>query len=77
MLNNRGKSEEKKTIGQRIEELKLEKDVTYYKIANKADIPVSTLMNLIKGRSNNPTLGTLQGICRGLEVTLIEFFAEM
>lgn len=66
-----------KTVAQRIEELSKEKAVTYYRIADRADIPMSTIMNLISGRIKNPTLGTLQGICRGLEVSLKEFFTEM
>lgn len=66
-----------KTVGERIEELSREKAVTYYKIADRADIPMSTVTNLISGRIKNPTLGTLQGICRGLEVSLKDFFAEM
>lgn len=68
---------EEKTVGERIVELSREKDVTYYRIADRADIPMSTIMNLISGRIKNPTLGTLQGICRGLEVSLKDFFAEM
>ena len=68
---------EEKTVGQRIVELSREKAVTYYRIADLADIPMSTIMNLISGRINNPTLVTLQGICRGLEVSLKDFFAEM
>jgi len=71
--NNYGK----KTVGQRIKELSKEKEITYYRIADRADIPMSTLTNLVSGRITNPTLDTLQRICRGLEVSLKEFFSEM
>lgn len=72
-----GNSYMEKTVGERIEELSREKAITYYRIADRADIPMSTVTNLISGRIKNPTLGTLQGICRGLEVSLKDFFAEM
>ncbi len=75
--NYRGTDYEEKTVGERIVELSREKAVTYYRIADRADIPMSTIMNLISGRIKNPTLDTLQGICRGLEVSLNEFFAVM
>lgn len=48
---------------------------TAYKLAQEADIPQSTLSNIFN-RPNEPTVATLEIICKGFGITLSEFFAE-
>ena len=58
----------------RINDLCLEKRMSYYALAYRAAIPKSTLMNIMKG--TNPTISTLNKICNGLEMSLMEFFQD-
>lgn len=67
----------KKTVAQRITELSQKKSISYYRIADRADLPISTLTNLVNGKTKNPTIETLHSICKGLDVSIQEFFQEM
>ena len=59
----------------KIKELLGERGWTIYKLAQKADIPYSSLNSLF---SNNtmPTISTLDKICKGFQITIAEFFSE-
>ena len=46
---------------------------TLYKLANEADIPYSSLKNIIY-RKTFPTIQTLESICNGFNITLDQFF---
>ena len=58
-----------------IQELCKERSWTYYRLAKEADIPYSTLNNMIH-RTNIPTIPTLQKICDGFGITLSDFFQD-
>ncbi|MBB5264162.1 transcriptional regulator with XRE-family HTH domain [Catenibacillus scindens] len=59
-----------------IEMLRNEKNMSWYKLAQKSGISQSTLSNLIN-RGNSPSIDTLGKICNGLGISLSEFFAIM
>ena len=52
-----------------------EKGWTYYRLAQEAGIPYSTLNNMLH-RDNIPTVPTIQKMCDGMGITLADFFAE-
>lgn len=59
---------------ERIFQLCREKGYSYYSLAYRAAIPVTTLMNIINGQSKNPGIVTIMKICNAFEVTLKDFF---
>lgn len=59
----------------KIKILQGEHDWSDYKLAQEADIPVSTL-SAIFYRNNTPKLETLQCICNAFGLTLAQFFLE-
>ncbi len=58
----------------RIIELRNERGWSNYKLAKEANIPQSTLTNLLK-HNNLPTIPTLISICGAMGITLLQFFA--
>lgn len=44
-------------------------------LAKAADVPISTLKNIVSGQSANPGILTLAALCRGLGVDLAEFIS--
>ncbi len=61
-------------VSERIAELCEEKHITINKLANISGITQSTLNNIMSGRNNSTTISTIQKICDGLEITVIDFF---
>lgn len=59
----------------RIEQLRDERNWTNYRLAKEADISDTTLNNLFK-RNNNPSIHTLEAICKAFGITLSQFFTE-
>ena len=57
----------------RIRQLMDERGWTCYRIAKEADIPWSTIHNMFK-RNTEPSIQTLEAICKGLGITLAQFF---
>lgn len=60
-------------VFERIEFLCRRKNFTMYRLAKESGIPYSSLNNIIHRRTC-PTVGTLEKICTGLNITLAEFF---
>jgi transcriptional regulator with XRE-family HTH domain len=60
-------------VNARIKQLCAERNITYYELAKRSDIPYSTLSTMLH-KSNQPSLITLRKICDGLEITLSHFF---
>ena len=58
----------------RIEKLCEEKQLSRYRLAQKAGIAQSSLSTLLN-RKSMPTIQTLEKICVGLDITLTQFFA--
>ena len=61
---------------QRITELCDERKITLNKLAIISGITQSTLNNIASGRNHSVTVSTLQKICDGLEITIIDFFSS-
>ena len=60
---------------ERIKKLRDDRGLSNYKLARLANISENSLNNLFR-RNNLPTIATLEAICRGLGITLSQFFAE-
>ena len=58
---------------QRITELRAERGWSQNHLAKMSDLPQSTISNLYN-RSYEPTISTLESICRGFGISLAEFF---
>ena len=58
----------------RILELCREHDVTLNKLSTICGITQSTLNNIVSGRNSTTTVSTIQKICDGLEITILDFF---
>ncbi len=61
------------TVLKRIDELRIAKGWTLYKLADMAGITQSTLTNA-KARNTTPSIATIIAICDALEITLSQFF---
>ena len=57
----------------RIQELCRERNFSYYELAKRSHIPYSTLNTMIL-KNNSPTLPTLQKLCEGFGISLVQFF---
>ena len=68
------------TIGQavskRIDYLLSERDMSLYKLAKIACLPVSTLQNLYRGHTKSPTLAVVIKVCDALEISVGEFLDD-
>jgi transcriptional regulator with XRE-family HTH domain len=66
-------------IAIRISQVCLEKKITLNKLATLSGLRQSTLDNIVKGNTKNPTLKTLHRIAVGLDITVSELlnFDEM
>lgn len=60
-------------VKERLQQLMDERGWTIYRVAKAADIPWSTVRNLFK-RNTEPSITTLESICRGMGITLSQFF---
>jgi transcriptional regulator with XRE-family HTH domain len=63
----------KTQIGLRIKELRTEKNLTQEEVAWQAEID-RTFMNHVENGRWNVSIGTLEKICIGLDVSLKKFF---
>lgn len=50
-----------------------ERNITINKLATLSGMKQSTLENIIKGHTKNPSLRTLHRLSQGLEITISEF----
>ena len=58
----------------RINELMARKGMTMYQLACRSAIPHSTLSSILNGQTKNTGFLNIINICRGLEITLQDFF---
>lgn len=68
------KMELNKTL-MKIKELLEERNWTLYKLAKESCIPYSSLNSLFQ-KNNQPTISTLEKICKGFHITMAEFFMD-
>lgn len=57
----------------RLQQLMDERGWTIYRVAKEADIPWSTVRNMFK-RNTEPSVQTLEALCKGMGITLPQFF---
>lgn len=62
-------------VGERIKELRQEKNITVNKLANLAGVSQSYLRDLELGKKQ-PTVEYLEYICEALNISLEKFFSE-
>lgn len=68
------KLERQKVIMNRIISLCEQMEISYYELAQIAQIPYQTLVHIVKGDSKDPGIQTIIKICAGLDISLVEFF---
>ncbi len=59
----------------RVRALMKERNWSYYKLAKECGIPEATAYNM-ENRNTVPSMPTLEAICKGMAITLAQFFAE-
>jgi transcriptional regulator with XRE-family HTH domain len=59
----------------RIKQLRDDRGWSNYKLAKEANISEGSLNNLFR-LNNQPTIPTLEAICKGFDISLSQFFAE-
>lgn len=62
-------------VKERLKQILQEKGWTQYRLAKECSIPQATLENIFQ-RGTVPTIYTLEAICKTLNITLAQFFAE-
>ncbi|NBH70589.1 XRE family transcriptional regulator [Clostridiaceae bacterium] len=65
---------EQELLSERIEYYCKDRRLSYYALANRAAVPLTTLMHIINCSTKNPGIFTILKICSGLEVSITEFF---
>lgn len=65
---------EQKKLAKRIDYLCQKQGISYYKLAYRSAVPITTLMHIIDCSTKNPGIFTIIKICDGLNVTIKEFF---
>ena len=68
------KKEVHRTLTSRIDQICKEKGISYYTLSYKATIPMTTLLHIREGTTQNPGIFTIMKICDGLGVSMKEFF---
>lgn len=59
----------------RLRQLMDQQGMSVYRLAQKSELSWNTIDNILK-RDINPTVHTLEMLCNGLGITLIQFFDE-
>ena len=59
----------------KINRMRLERGWSVYRLSVESDLPQSTLINMFN-RETQPSIATLEALCKGLGITLADFFAE-
>ena len=58
----------------RIRELMEENGMTEYRLIQKSGMPSSTVKSILSGKAADPRTGTIAFICRGLQISVKEFY---
>lgn len=68
------------TIGEAVEErilqLCAENNVSINKLSTISGVTQSTVSNIVSGRNNSVTVSTIQKLCVGLGITIVDFFSN-
>lgn len=63
-------------IANRIIQLCEQYKITPNRLADLSCITQSTVQNIVSGRNNSTTVDTIEKICEGLNISLVDFFSE-
>lgn len=63
-----------KLISNRIDYYCNLRKMSYYKLAYRSTVPLTTLMHIIDGSTKNPGIFTIIKICNGFDISITEFF---
>ena len=63
-------------VKMRILELCQQNNITLNKLSTICGITQSTLNNIVSGRNATTTVFTIQKICDGLNITIVDFFSS-
>lgn len=66
----------KEAIKIRIIELCNKKSITIYELGKLSGIRATTIYSIIDGKSNNPGIMSITNICKGLNISLRDFFND-
>jgi len=59
-------------LAKRIRELRNKKKISQEKLARLANVSYNTIVKIESGESKNPTIQTMKGIAKSLDITLDE-----
>lgn len=59
----------------RIDELRIKRNWTYYKLSEESGITQSTIANMF-ARKSTPSISTLECFCKAFNISLAEFFCD-
>ena len=60
-------------VAKRTDEFLYERNITLYRLAKDACLPIATLQNLYRGHTKSPTLTVILKVCDALEISVEEF----
>lgn len=63
-------------LSNRIQYYCQKRGLTYYRLAYRSAVPLTTLLHIIDCSTKNPGIFTLIKICNGLGVSVTEFFSS-
>lgn len=66
---------EQELVSNRIDYYRKLRRMSYYQLAYRSTVPLTTLMNIVNGETKNPGIFTLMKVCNGLDITISEFFS--
>ena len=64
------------SLGQAINKLAKEKNITKYRICKNSGIPQTTLSEIASGKNLNPTIDTIEKIAKGIGVPVSELMRK-
>ena len=64
----------RKLLAERVNELCKEKKLTYEELSFRSEVPIETVLQMADGSVKNPGIFAIAKICRGLDVSLKDFF---
>lgn len=62
-------------VKERILQLCAEYDMSINKLSTISGVTQSTVNNIVSGRNNSATVSTIQKLCDGLGITIVDFFS--
>lgn len=65
---------EQKILSNRIQELCRARRMSYYLLAYKSGVPITTVMNIVHCTTKNPGIFTVIKLCGALGITICDFF---